>query len=315
MSGPASPQFSLQRAFVLGAGLGTRLRPLTFHLPKPLIPLHHRPLLEYAFDHLHGAGAREFVINTHHLPEAYSRAFPEGRWQKCPLTFRHEPVVLETGGGLANIRDLLDGRDPFFVYNGDVYADFPLQPAIEQHHTDGNLVTLILRSSGAVRNVAWDSRKRRVVDVRNVLGTNSTELYQFTGIYLVDPGFFRYLPPGGTVETVVNAWLRAMQDGARLGGIVIDDGLWLDLGDRASYLAAHRLVPCATPVHPTARVAETARLEGTVSIGPDCVVEAGAALRDSVLWPGARVDSGAELNQCIVMSGHTAGGLQTGTDV
>ena len=153
--------------------------------------VHHRPLIEYAFAHLHGAGVREFVVNTHHLPEEYTRAFPGDRWQGCPVMFRHEPVLLETGGGLANVRDLLEGCGTFLVYNGDAFTDLPLAPALERHRRDGNLVTLILRSGGAVRNVAVETSSGRILDLRNARGTNHPDLFQFTGLCVVEPAFFR----------------------------------------------------------------------------------------------------------------------------
>ena len=305
----------MTRAFVLGAGLGTRLRPLTHQLPKPLIPVHQRPLIEHAFAHLYGSGVRQFVVNTHHLPEEYDRAFPGGTWQDCPLTFRHEPILLETGGGLANVQDLLAGDDPFFVYNGDVFTDLPLAPAMARHREDGNLVTLVLRSTGPVRNVAMDVSSRRILDLRNALGTNHPDQFQFTGLYIVEPAFFKYLPAPGVIETVVASWLRAIQAGERLGGVVIDEGQWLDLGDRASYLEAHRLIPCDTRVHPTARIAGSAQIDATSSIGADCVVEEGAVILHSVLWPGSRVKAGARLESCIVLGGHTAGGTHISEDI
>ncbi|HYF36671.1 MAG TPA: sugar phosphate nucleotidyltransferase, partial [Prosthecobacter sp.] len=110
----------MRKAFVLGAGLGERLRPLTDQLPKPLIPVFHRPLITYAFDHLIAAGVEELVVNTHHLPEAYAHEFPNRRYRGLPIHFRHEaPVRLETAGGIANVQDLL-GDEPFIVYNGDI---------------------------------------------------------------------------------------------------------------------------------------------------------------------------------------------------
>ena len=304
----------MNRAFVLGAGLGTRLRPLTLQRPKPLIPVYHRPLAEYAFAHLHGAGVRELVVNTHHLPEAWEAAFPGNVWQACPLHFRHEPVLLETGGGLANVQDLLGGGT-FLIYNGDVWTDLPLAPALAQHRAEGNLVTLILRSAGAVRNVALDVASHRVLDLRNARGTNHPDQFQFTGLYIVEPAFFKYLPPTGTVEGMVASWLRAIAAGERLGGTVIDDGLWLDLGDRESYLEAHRLIPCAVRIHPTACIAGSADIDELSSIGAGCVIEDGAVIRDSVLWPGSRVSAGARLESCVVMAGHTAAGTLRGTDI
>ncbi len=145
----------MNKAFVLGAGLGTRLRPLTDQLPKPLIPVLHRPLITYAFDHLLGAGVKEFIVNTHHLPEKYAETFPDGRYRNAPITFRHEPILLETAGGIANIADLVEDG-PFLVYNGDILTTLPLEPLLEEHARGENLVTLVLRSTGPALHIAWD---------------------------------------------------------------------------------------------------------------------------------------------------------------
>ena len=132
----------MKKAFVLGAGLGTRLKSLTEFLPKPLIPVYQRPLISFAFDHLQRAGVEEFVVNTHHCAEAYTEHFPDSSYNAAPITFRHEPVLLETGGGIDNVADLLGG-DTFVVYNGDILTDLPLQEAFDAHATSGNLVTLV----------------------------------------------------------------------------------------------------------------------------------------------------------------------------
>jgi mannose-1-phosphate guanylyltransferase/mannose-1-phosphate guanylyltransferase/phosphomannomutase len=315
----------MMRAFLLGAGLGTRLRPLTWHLPNPLIPFRNSPLLDCALGHLAAAGTGEFVINTHHLPEAYPSAYPDAQWQGKPIHFRHEPVVLETGGGLANVRDLLDGPESFFVYNGDVLTDLPLAPALQHHRTSGNLVTLILRSSGPVRNVAMDRATGRLVDVRNARGTNHPDLFQFTGLYLVHPEFFRWLPPAGTVESVVHAWLRAIDSGAPLGGYLADEGLWLDLGDRASYLASHRLSDAfpawrtspepISRIHPDARVHASAIIDATSSVAADATVGSGADLHNTIVWRGGMVAPGARLSRCVVLPNSVAEGCLMDADI
>ncbi|MES2706866.1 MAG: sugar phosphate nucleotidyltransferase [Verrucomicrobiota bacterium] len=303
---------SLKKAFVLGAGLGTRLRPLTGVLPKPLIPVHHKPLIVRAFEHLRSAGVSEFVVNTHHLPQAYETAFPAGEWEGCPLTFRHEPVLLETGGGLANVADLFqDGT--FLVYNGDILTDLPLAPAVAAHQAAGNLVTLLLRRDAALRNVAFDAATGRVLDLRNSRNTDHPDQRGFTGIYLVEPGFFRYLIPG-KIESVVAGFLRAIEAGEKIGGFPADDGIWLDLGDRASYLEAHRLgrgipFPAFAPwsreetavIHPDARVEAGAIVDAASSVGPGAVVEAGTVLENTIVWPGARVPAGTRLSGEIVI--------------
>ena len=296
----------MKKAFVLGAGLGTRLRPLTDQWPKPLIPVHHRPLMVRAFDHLRSAGVGEFVVNTHHLPESYHQAFPDGTWEGCPVHFRHEPVLLETGGGLANVADLLQDS-PFIVYNGDILTDVPLQPAWEAHLAQGNLVTLLLRSDAPVRNVAFDEAAGQVLDLRNSRRLNHPDQRGFTGLYVVSPAFFNYLVPG-KIESVVAGLLRAIEAGERIGGVLADAGQWLDLGDRSSYLAAHA-------VHPMAQVDASAVVDADSSVGPDAVVEAGAIVRGSVIWPGGRVAAGAVLTGCVVRCGQTAAGVLTGVDV
>ncbi len=301
------------RAFVLGAGLGKRLRPLTDLLPKPLVPVWQRPLITYAFDHLRSLGIQEFVINTHHLPEAYPATFPQGTYEGCPLHFRHEPVLLETGGGLANVADLLQDA-PCAIYNGDILTDLPLEAAKAQHFAAGNLVTLVLRSTGQVKNVAFDAASGRVLDLRNALGTNHPNQVQFTGLYFVNPGFFNYLVPG-RIESVVEAFLRAIKAGERIGGIVINPGNWWDLGDPASYREAHAAYAqqhAVQQIHSTAQVAAGAELDATSCISENCQVATGARLENTILWPGARVAANAHLIDCIVRPGAEISGTGRG---
>src|SRR4030043_1833431 len=97
----------LRTAFILGAGLGMRLRPLTERCPKPLLEIKGRPIITYVMDHLLKVGVDRFIVNTHHCPEVYSEKFPDRQWRGVPMTFRYEPILLETAGGLKNVEDLL----------------------------------------------------------------------------------------------------------------------------------------------------------------------------------------------------------------
>ncbi|PYI82767.1 MAG: hypothetical protein DMF09_13700, partial [Verrucomicrobia bacterium] len=93
----------ITQAFVLGAGLGLRLRPLTDDLPKPLIPIFQKPLITFALDHLIQLGISRFIINTHKLPESFQGFFGANRYEDCSVTLVHEPELLETGGGIKNV--------------------------------------------------------------------------------------------------------------------------------------------------------------------------------------------------------------------
>jgi mannose-1-phosphate guanylyltransferase len=305
----------MNKAFVLGAGLGTRLRPLTDQLPKPLIPFFHRPLITRAFDHLLEAGVQEFIVNTHHLPERYAEAFPHAAYRGAPLTFRHEPVLLETAGGIANIADLVSDA-PFIVYNGDILTDLPLAPLIETHTRSQNLVTLVLRTEGASRHITFDAASGLVTDIRGKLGTGNAGTHQFTGIYAVSPQFLRHLTPG-EIESVILPWLEVMRQGGRIGGVVVDEGQWWDLGDRTSYLDAHKACSggFGAAVSQEATVHPGATLIGLNVISAGAAIEAGATLEDCILWEGARVAEGANLKRCIVRRGMLAQGNLENRDV
>lgn len=308
---------SMNKAFVLGAGLGTRLKPLTEQLPKPLIPVFHRPLITYAFDHLIGIGINEFIVNTHHLSHCYNEIFPNKTYHHHPITFRHESVLLETAGGIANITDLVP-HDSFIVYNGDILTDLPLAPLIRAHRDSNNIVTLVLRSSGPTKHIAYNESSGLVSDIRNILKTGNEGSHQFTGIYAVSPEFQQWLTPG-KIESVIPIFLNLIQEKKRLGGVVIDDGYWWDLGERESYLNAHAILfdklSTPPPISSQAYIHPSAILNGLNLISDGASVAAGVTLEDCILWPNARVTENANLHRCIVRHNMIATGTLKNVDV
>src|SRR3977135_598262 len=108
----------ITEAFVLAAGLGTRLRPLTEDLPKPLIPIFQKRLITFALDHLIAAGVDSFIINTHRLPNLFQEFFSNG-YTGHSVQLAHEPELLETGGGIKNVERFL-GTKPFHDSSGEI---------------------------------------------------------------------------------------------------------------------------------------------------------------------------------------------------
>lgn len=306
----------ISTAFVLGAGLGTRLKSLTSQRPKPLIPVANRPLITYAFDHLLGAGVQRLAINTHWRAEAYGRTFPDAAYRGVPLAFREEqPEVLETAGGIWNARDLL-GNGVFAVYNGDILSDLPLEPAMRAHVERQNEVTMILRSAGGPLQVACDPATGRVLDIGGRVDASAAPRFLFTGIYLVDAKFIARIP-AATKISVVPIFCEMIREGAKLGGIVIDEGHWWDLGDRESYLAVHREMADSQGgpwIDPSAQVDPSAEISKATAIGAGARIGAGAKLQNCLVWEGGEVAAGAELENCIVTTGARAEGRQTNTD-
>lgn len=318
---------AVRQAFILGAGLGTRLRPLTESLPKPLVPVWNRPLITYAFDHLiHDLGVESFAVNTHHCPAAYDEAFPSGSYRGRAVHFRLEPVLLDTAGGLDNLRDWLPRNEPFVVYNGDILTDLPLAAAVEQHRRGGDLVTLVLRSRGDELRVGFDTDRGKVVDLRGVLAPDWPHRFQFTGIYVVSPEFLDHLVPG-KIESVVLPILEVIRTSGRIGGIVIDEGSWSDLGERGSYLESLGTLAGGFPryevpdqteslrISPEAVISPGVSIDRLSSVGPGASIGEGAVLEESVVWPGGRVAAGARLKRVVVRGGQCASGVLEDTDL
>ncbi|RYD17931.1 MAG: hypothetical protein EOP88_24365 [Verrucomicrobiaceae bacterium] len=295
----------VNQAFILGAGLGNRLRPLTARLPKPLVPLFHQPLTAWTVEACERIGIHRFAINTHHLPEAWE-GFAAGK----DLTIFHEADLLETGGGLKNISGWIGG-EPLLIHNGDIFSTMPLDKLVAAHEASGLPVTLALRSAGTASHIAIDPAGTRVTDIRNSLGI-SEGTHTFSGIYCVNPEFLELIPAGEKIS-VIPAFLELAKSG-QLGAIVLDQGVWLDLGDRESYLQAHRELSLAPPIHHDATIGEGAVVERSV-VGPSAIIEAGAIVRDSVVWPGGRVADDARLDRCIVFSNLPASGTHLNADL
>jgi mannose-1-phosphate guanylyltransferase len=220
-------------AFVLGAGLGTRLRPLTQSLPKPLVPVGGKPLVHYALQHLARLGISDAIINTHHAAEQWQKSFPTQIFEGMKLTFRHEPTLLDTGGGLKNVEDFLTNHGTFIIYNGDILTSLPLQQAFDHHQRQKNLVTMVLRSREKPHHVSLNS-EGRVVDIRGLLGTGKEGEFLFTGIHIVEPKLFEHIPTV-QIRSVIRDYLDLIRQGLPIGGVVLDEGVWFDLGTMEEY--------------------------------------------------------------------------------
>jgi NDP-sugar pyrophosphorylase family protein/aminoglycoside/choline kinase family phosphotransferase len=227
----------IRTAFVLGAGLGTRLRPLTQNCPKPLLPVGGRPLITFAMDHCLSIGVKRFIVNTHHCAAAYDETFPDGNWRGRPILFRHEPVLLDTAGGLKNIEDLLaetEDDEAILVYNGDILSDLPLSRLLAAHAAAGREVTIALRSNGPLRNVCLDARGE-ICDFRDLLGNSGVRRCLFTGISVVERRFLRRLTPG-KVESTIPVFAAMIREApGSVASVVIDEGSWEDIGDIPAY--------------------------------------------------------------------------------
>ena len=297
----------MRKAFLLGAGLGTRLQPLTKTLPKPLIPFANRPLITHALDHCLQAGITDFAINTHHLHETWDRFFPNGKYRGANLTFFHEPELLETGGGIKNIADWIKG-DPVLVYNGDIITDLSIDRLMTGHMASNNTATLAVRDHGPDLRITAEGH--RVTDVRGLIHQQQGT-HQFTGIYVIDPEILDLIPPNKKIS-IIPAFVELIKQ-EELGAYhVKGHPKWLDLGTREAYLEASLAI---TPkVSKEAHISDTANIQNSW-VAQNVIVESGAIIKDSILWPGTHVLQDAELTNCIVHSNSPTSGVHKSADL
>jgi mannose-1-phosphate guanylyltransferase len=291
----------IHKAFILGAGLGTRLRPLTDLLPKPLLPVFHRPLVSFALDQCLEAGISSFAVNVHHLPHAWREAFPslingQPSYQGFPLRLFYEPVLLETGGGLKNIAEWIEG-DPLLIYNADILTTIDVAALMRHHSAAGNVATLALRSAGPAAHVAFDPASGKVGDIRGQL-TGMAGGHQFTGVYCVNAEILELIPAAEKIS-IIPAFLELAARG-QLGGIVLDDGLWEDIGTPEAYFAIHQRADLGPRIHPLAQVDPLAVVDEFSVIGAHAVVGPGARVERSILWPGTHVGAGCRVADEVV---------------
>jgi len=215
---------------VLCAGLGTRLRPLTDHLPKPLIEVAGRPMVHYPLGLLRAAGVTDIVLNAHYRADQLQAALGDGHRWGLRLRYSVEPRLLGTGGGLRHLLPLIDG-ERFLVLNADQITDVDLAALIEIHRRREAIGTLAI--------VADDTPLAyRRLTVRNGLlqGLAAPDVATgpiFTGVQVVERRLFRSLSPADPACIVRDYLLPAIADGETVG-VHHHTGVWLDTGDRAS---------------------------------------------------------------------------------
>jgi NDP-sugar pyrophosphorylase family protein len=313
----------ITQAFVLAAGLGKRLRPLTDEVPKPLIPIFQKPLITFALDHLIGAGVSRFVVNTHRLPDLFQDFFPENSYSGNSITLVHEQDLLETGGGIKNVEPFL-GNKPFIAYSGDILTDVDLEPLIENHFRAQNDVTLGLRrNTGLGAGVVM--RNSRVVAISNEF--NPDENFDYANVSVWNPEIFPKIPPRQKVS-FIPILIKWISQGGRIGGVVLDDGHWFNIGSRSEYLEVHRVISrdrwkpgyvkasdWPQAVAKTAIVDSSAELRGCSVVGEHCRVGAKAILEDTILWPDTEIASQSQLLACIVRSKKKASGIHRNIDI
>lgn len=294
-----------KKAVVLAAGLGTRLRPLTWVLPKPLLPLWGRPLIEHTLARLETWGVREIAVNLHWLPDLVERRL--SAWPgPARLTFSREPAILGTGGALRPLRGFLDG-EPFWLVNADIAFSVPFEPLLRAFSRSDGWAAAWLEPHRGPRTVETDGAGR-IVNFRSPR-PGSTGTATFCGLQLLSPRVIDHLPPDPACS-IVTAYERGLADGRQVVGVSVPESYWSDAGTLPAYLAAHaevkRRAQSRRPggeLYATALDQAPARSRTFCCVAPTAALADGARGRNLVLWPGAQVQGRRTRLQHAVVAG------------
>ncbi len=283
------------KAMILAAGFGTRLFPLTIDRTKPAIPFLGKPLVGYVAEYVAKFGFRDVIVNLHHQPESVKDALGDGSAYGVNIEYTLEsPEILGTAGALDNARDLLSG-ETFLIVNGKIITDIDISAAVETHRKSGAIATMVLKenhkrekftivntTNGFVTGFGDYARPVTEIEIRDTEHDLFVPL-MFTGIQILEPEVFQYIPRGRYSDIVPTFYSPALREGRKIAAHVTDAN-WHELSTIPRYLD----------------ISLAMLDDANVFVGTGCTIEPTAVMRDSVLWDNVTVESDVTLYRTIV---------------
>ncbi len=317
------------KAMVLAAGLGTRLRPITYSVPKPMVPVLNRPVMEHILGLLRGHGFDEVIANLHWFPESITEYFGDGSDFGIELSYSREDALLGTAGGVSNASHFFDGD--FLVISGDALTDIDLSAMREFHRSHDGVATL------ATRKVEDTSQFGVVItdDTGRIQGFQekpdpSEALSDLAncGIYMFDPGIFDFFPgpgksnlasgddPDGFADWAMDVFPALLESGEPFYSHEVD-AYWNDVGTISELLQGcfdglNREVELEIPepeISPGVWVADGVdiggcEIAGPALIGHGCELGDGSAITGpAVLGRDCRIGSGGKVREAVLLDG------------
>ncbi len=273
------------RAIVLSAGYGTRLWPLTEDRTKPAIPILGKPLVGYVAEYLAGYGIDEIVVNLHHRPESVREALGDGSRFGVKLHYVEEPEILGTSGALDNTREFFE-RETFLAVNGKIITDIDLNAALETHRSANALATLVLLpNTRRERFSVVETENGRVKRFGGMPGEDDRDPLMFTGIQILEPRIFEYIPRGVFSHSTTDVYPQAIARGEVVAAHVAT-GKWRELSTLKRYLDIS---------------VELMNEAGkTYDEGEGTVISQSASVVDSILWDDVVVGERARVSGAVL---------------
>ena len=230
------------KGMILAAGEGRRLRPLTNHLPKPMLPLAGRPLLEHIIIHLRDCGITDLAVNLHHLPEVVMDYFGQGRHWGVNLRYSVEKSLLGSAGGVKRLQSFFD--ETFVVYYGDVFTQADLRSMVDFHKRAGAVATMGLYRVPDPWNRGIVQLDEAQTIVRFVEKPPPDQVFSDlanAGIYVLEPEVLNYIPAEQPYDFGHDVFPDLLARSVQVAGYVIEDRL-IDIGLPEKYEEAERFV-------------------------------------------------------------------------
>ncbi len=290
-------------AFILAAGRGERLLPITNHIPKPLLPVLGKPVLQGIFEKVSALPVDTIGINLYHKKKILESWLYQSVFNETVRIFPEESL-LGTGGALKNAEGFL-GNGTFLVHNADIVSNIDLATLLEAHRSSKNLVTLAVHDCAEYNTLDID-KKGFLKGVRKAHRQQSGEVRQlaftplessgrtpfltgFTGIAVYEPEFLKFLPAG--ISSVVDAWLNAVDAGHPVGTLDVSGCSWSDIGTPSSYFSTvfHALMADGETlyIHPSITGCKEVILDGCVVIEKGSILSTGVSLKNCLILPGS----------------------------
>lgn len=231
------------KAFILAAGLGTRLSPLTNHTPKALVPFQGKPLLQLAIEKLASEGVTSFVINVHHFADQVLSFLDKHNNFGFDIVISDETdQLLDTGGAILKAQDMLNETENFLVYNVDIMTDFPVSKLIQHHLASNALATLAVQRRETSRYLLFDDTmllrgwmntftNEKITDIDSPFSRK----FAFSGIHILNHRVFELIEEKGKFS-IIHMYLR-MKNMERILGYDITDYNWRDMGKPDAFLS------------------------------------------------------------------------------
>jgi NDP-sugar pyrophosphorylase family protein/aminoglycoside/choline kinase family phosphotransferase len=279
--------------FILAAGLGERLRPITNHIPKPLLPVLGKPMLESVLEKVSALPVAAIGVNLHYKKELIERWIKQSAFSERITLFPEDPV-LGTGGALKNAENFLH-NSAFLVHNADILSDIDLEKLIAFHKESGSLATLAVHNFPEFNNLVIDENGclTEIGAMCSLCRAPGSRLVAFTGIAVYAPAFLEVLPEGAS--SVVHAWTQAISSGQRIGTYDVSGCYWTDIGTPASYakavIAELRNNGETVYVHSSVDSCRNIEIDGYTVIEKGSMLGKGLSLRNCIVLPETRIET------------------------